>query len=194
MTSLNDVLLHPVRAAHDERHLVVYQAYSRAIGEAAAGAGTMGVPGYSLARMTWIKPSFLWMMYRSGWARKDGQQCVLAITMTRAGFARLCGAATLASFDRDAYASREAWQGSLRERPNRIQWDPDKDVHLRPVERRAIQLGIAPAWVERWVDEMIVGIEDRTALARRVEALVRAGDEAGARALLPAEPVCEVTP
>jgi len=24
-------------------------------------------------RMTWIKPNFLWMMYRSGWASKKNQ-------------------------------------------------------------------------------------------------------------------------
>ncbi|WP_422570328.1 DUF4291 family protein, partial [Erwinia billingiae] len=29
--------------------------------------------------MTWIKPSFLWMMYRSGWGMKDpGQKRILA--------------------------------------------------------------------------------------------------------------------
>ncbi|WP_458785448.1 DUF4291 family protein [Vallitalea sediminicola] len=25
---------------------------------------------FKLNRMTWVKPSFLWMMYRSGWAKK----------------------------------------------------------------------------------------------------------------------------
>jgi hypothetical protein len=36
--------------------------------------------------MTWIKPSFLWMMYRCGWATKPGQERVLAIQITREGF------------------------------------------------------------------------------------------------------------
>ena len=34
---------------------------------------------YSTTRMTWIKPNFLWMMYRSGWAEKKGQENILAI-------------------------------------------------------------------------------------------------------------------
>ncbi|MFM7854759.1 MAG: DUF4291 family protein [Flammeovirgaceae bacterium] len=29
--------------------------------------------GLSLNRMTWMKPNFLWMMYRSGWATKHNQ-------------------------------------------------------------------------------------------------------------------------
>jgi len=36
--------------------------------------------------MTWIKPSFLWMMYRSGWATKPGQEHILATQITRDGF------------------------------------------------------------------------------------------------------------
>src|SRR4051812_17137799 len=35
--------------------------------EPALSAGTF-VPPFKAGRMTWIKPSFLWMMYRSGWA------------------------------------------------------------------------------------------------------------------------------
>ncbi|WP_141653813.1 DUF4291 family protein, partial [Erwinia billingiae] len=33
--------------------------------------GTFASPPFSMTRMTWIKPSFLWMMYRSGWGMKD---------------------------------------------------------------------------------------------------------------------------
>ena len=36
--------------------------------------------------MTWIKPSFLWMMYRCGWGLKEGQETVLAVEITREGF------------------------------------------------------------------------------------------------------------
>ena len=39
-----------------------------------------------MERMTWIKPSFLWMMYRCGYARKEGQERVLAVRITREGF------------------------------------------------------------------------------------------------------------
>lgn len=44
--------------------LVVYQAYSPSIGVEAARRGHFLVPGFSMDRMTWIKPNFLWMAYR----------------------------------------------------------------------------------------------------------------------------------
>lgn len=41
---------------------------------------------FKMDRMTWIKPSFLWMMYRSGWATKKDQERILAIDIKREGF------------------------------------------------------------------------------------------------------------
>jgi hypothetical protein len=35
--------------------------------------------------MTWIKPSFLWMMYRCGWGAKEGQESVLVVEITCTG-------------------------------------------------------------------------------------------------------------
>ncbi len=53
-----------------------------------------------MERMTWIKPSFLWMMYRSGWATKPGQERVLAVELLRSGFEQALSEACLSSFDR----------------------------------------------------------------------------------------------
>jgi hypothetical protein len=44
------------------------------------------VSPFKFDRMTWVKPSFLWMMYRSDWATKPDQERVLAVSITRDGF------------------------------------------------------------------------------------------------------------
>jgi len=62
-----------IRAAYTTETITVYQAYGPLIAEAAVRAGTF-VPPFSRDRMTWIKPSFGWMMHRSGWASKPGQE------------------------------------------------------------------------------------------------------------------------
>jgi hypothetical protein len=54
-----------VRAVFDPETVIVYQAYRHAFADAALAAGTFVAP-FSMNRMTWIKPSFLWMMYRCG--------------------------------------------------------------------------------------------------------------------------------
>jgi len=77
-----------IRAVYDADTIRVYQAYNDAIADSALAHGTFISPPYKKTRMTWIKPSFLWMMYRSGWAQKDdNQRRILAIDIRRSGFA-----------------------------------------------------------------------------------------------------------
>ena len=61
-----------IRADYDRETIVVYQAYRPEIADPAVEAQRF-VPPFSFGRMTWIKPSFLWMMERCGRARKPGQ-------------------------------------------------------------------------------------------------------------------------
>jgi hypothetical protein len=175
-----------VRARHDEKTLVVYQAYNPAIAEAALGAGTFVAP-FRRERMTWIKPSFLWMMYRCGWATKPGQERVLAITIARSGFEWALEHACLADYHPELYGSYEAWQERKRVSPVRVQWDPERGVALERLDHRAIQVGLGGESVDRYVDEWIQAIEDVTPLAREIGALVAAGNRETARALLPDE-------
>jgi hypothetical protein len=87
-----------IRAACTADTITVYQASSPEIAGPAACAGTFVAP-FSLHRMTWIKPSFGWMMHRSGWAAKPGQERILAIEMTCAGFDWALDHACLSHFD-----------------------------------------------------------------------------------------------
>jgi hypothetical protein len=163
-----------VRADYDDRHITVYQAYSPAIALPALEAGTF-VPPFKPERMTWVKPSFLWMMYRCGWGRKEGQEHVLAVRMTRSGFESALRSAVL-SHDRTVHKPEV-----------RVQWDPERDLHHNPLDHRSLQLGLAGSTSVRYVREWITGLTDVTPLAHEVHALVRAGELDEATALLPAE-------
>ena len=59
-----------IYAKYDDKTIRVYQAYNNKIADEVIKLGTFG-EHFSLTRMTWIKPSFLWMMYRCGWTEKD---------------------------------------------------------------------------------------------------------------------------
>ena len=75
-----------IPAQCDAPSIVVYQAYRPAIGYYAAEHGQFGGPEFTYTRMSWIKPNFLWMMYRCGWATKENQEVVLAVRIRREGF------------------------------------------------------------------------------------------------------------
>ena len=97
-----------IRADHDANTIIVYQAFRPEIVDAAVAARRF-VPPFSLGRMTWIKPSFLWMMERSGWATKAGQERVVAVRITRAGWEEALAAARLSSQDTSEAAVVVQW-------------------------------------------------------------------------------------
>ncbi|PRY00474.1 DUF4291 domain-containing protein [Allonocardiopsis opalescens] len=175
-----------IRAHGTERTITVYQAYPPGIGLPAVREGRFPA-AWKRDRMTWIKPSFLWMMYRCGWGAKDGQQTVLAVEITRAGFEWALGAACLSHYDPRVHADTADWRRRLAAAPTRVQWDPERDLRLRPLPYRSLQLGLAGEAARAYADEWIVSITDATPLAHRVHALVRAGELQEAARLLPEE-------
>ncbi|MFI5276642.1 MAG: DUF4291 domain-containing protein [Ktedonobacterales bacterium] len=175
-----------IRADYDERSLVVYQAYRPEIADAALRAGRFVEP-FSLNRMTWIKPSFLWMIERCGWASKPGQERVLAIRMSRAGWEEALGLATLTTFEPTLYRDFDTWRRSLETAPVRVQWDPERDLRGKPQERRSIQVGISRDLVPRYVNEWTLEIRDATPLVRSLRHLLDEGRATNAQARLPRE-------
>lgn len=151
-----------IHAHYDEQTVVVYQAYNRAIGEHAVREGVFaGASGFKLGRMTWIKPNFLWMMHRSGWASKPDQEMILAISLDRVGFDAILQKAVFSSFQPDIYESHDAWKLALQKSAVRVQWDPDYTPADERLERRAIQIGLGGkaahhyaqgGWIERIED------------------------------------------
>lgn len=129
-----------------------------------------------MGRMTWIKPSFNWMMYRSGYATKPGQEVVLGVDIAREGFEWALRNAVLSKFTPVIHASLENWRNLLALKPVRIQWDPERDWRLQPVVGvRAIQIGLSGEAVERYVNEWVVRIENVTPVAHEIAAAVKSG-------------------
>ncbi|MGW2935808.1 DUF4291 domain-containing protein [Streptomyces sp. NPDC001156] len=175
-----------IRAVYAASTITVYQAYSPDIGLPAVREGRFPAL-WKRDRMTWIKPSFLWMMYRCGWATKGGQETVLAVEITRDGFEWAVRNACLSSYVRGVHPDRATWQRQLKRAPTRIQWDPERDLHLQPLPYRSLQLGLSGEAARRYADEWTVAIRDVTPLAHEIHTLVRSGNLDAAARLLPRE-------
>jgi hypothetical protein len=130
-----------ILAHFDDRTVIVYQAYRPSIGRYAAEHGTFG-GDFSYSRMSWAKPNFLWMMYRSGWGTKEGQEVTLALRLRRGFFESLLAQAGPSSWDRGLFATEEDWSRAVGESAVRLQWDPDHHPSGAKLERRAVQIGL----------------------------------------------------
>ena len=162
---------HHIMAQYNDDSIVVYQSYRPEIGNYAAKNQYFG-GAFSLNRMTWIKPNFLWMMYRNGWGTKVGQEVVLAIHLKREAFERYATNAVHSTFKPAIHESKEQWQKLVKESDIRLQWDPDHDPYGAKLERRAIQIGIRGEQIERYSNEDIIEIEDISEYVREQGKLV----------------------
>ena len=148
-----------ILAQFDETSIVVYQAYNPSIGHFAARKGYFG-GDFKLSRMSWIKPNFLWMMYRSGWGMKAEQEVTLAVRIHRDAFDSILAQAVHSSYVAEVYSEHGMWKERLSTSPVRLQWDPDHDPAGGKQERRAIQLGLSGEVLRKYTREWVVEIED----------------------------------
>jgi hypothetical protein len=162
-------------AQFDDEAIVVYQAYRPAIGHYAEANRRFGGE-FSFSRMSWIKPNFLWMMYRSGWGTKPGQEVTLAVWLRRAAFDAILAAAVPSTFDPDRYATADAWREAVANSDVRLQWDPDHDPAGAPLARRAIQLGLRGDTLAHYATDWLLDIQDISAFVAKQRAFAQAGD------------------
>lgn len=149
-----------IMAHSDDDTIVVYQAYKPSIGRYAIEHGRFGGPDFRLSRMSWIKPNFLWMMYRSGWGTKQGQEITLGLRLRRQFFDELLAKAVPSSFDPQLHPSYDSWQAAVQESEVRVQWDPDHAPSGQPLERRALQLGLRGACLRAFADAELLEVID----------------------------------
>uniref|UniRef100_A0A7R9WRE8 DUF4291 domain-containing protein n=1 Tax=Craspedostauros australis TaxID=1486917 RepID=A0A7R9WRE8_9STRA len=151
------------RAMWDADGVYFYQAFRPSIAEYAVANQTFtDCPDFHATRMTWIKPSFGWVLYRSGYATKANQERILRIQVSHEDVAELlswcvCG---------------HGGGGSM----GRIQWDPERDLQhgdgqdpRKMPMTRAIQIGLSRDVSHLYV-RSIRKIEDVTELAHQVHA------------------------
>ena len=180
-----------IRAIYDEQTITVYQAYKKEIAVPAVQNQKFVAP-FKMERMTWIKPSFLWMMYRAGWAVKEGQEHILAIKIKRSGFEWALKNACLSHFDSTLHDSNDDWKNQLNNAPVRIQWDPEKDIHLQNLRYRSIQIGLTGMAVNYFVKDWIVDITDITDQCKQIHSFILNNEIDKAMSLLPREEVYEL--
>lgn len=180
-----------VRADYDSETIVMYQAYSSQIAEPALKQQKFVTP-FSFNRMTWIKPSFLWLMHRSNWGTKSNQDYILAVRITRYGWEKALSLGVLTSYEASVHSSAEEWRKQFRDAIVHVQWDPERSLKGADLQVDSIQVGLSRNIIREFVDEWIVSIEDYTPRVRKMYDLLQRGDTKNARKHLPNEKVYDV--
>jgi hypothetical protein len=152
-----------VIAQFDEASLIVYQAFNDDVARYAVEHQHFGGPAYDFGRTTWLKPSFLWMMYYSGWARKENQENVLAIRIRKEGFDEILKSAELHRAEDTAPATGEVI----------LEWHTYHDLFGNKTGRKAAKIGLNGAMLRRFNEEWILSVENITPYVQQQQKLVR---------------------
>merc|ERR1712083_681638 len=118
-------LYREIRAIHNSETVRVYQAYNAAIADAAVAANSFKAPQeagtWSASRISWIKPSAVWMAYRCGWSvmKDENQARVLALDISRSGLERIL---------MRAMVTDDCDPGICKSYPVVVQWDPERFI------------------------------------------------------------------
>lgn len=182
-----------IRAQYDRDTIVIYQAYSPQIAEPAVQNQRFVSP-FSFHRMTWIKPSFLWLMHRSNWGRKNNQQRTLAVRISRSGWDRALSAGVLTHPEPSVYRSPDDWRVQFRDARVHIQWDTERSLRGAGQNHFSIQVGISRHFIREFVEDWIVRIEDMSPTVTKIRGFIKSGQEKHAKKLLPQERIYEVSP
>ena len=163
-----------VYAHYDDEGVIVYQAFRKKIVDYAVKNGTFG-KGFGLDRITWIKPSFGWVLQRSKYATKSRMESIAKITISHAAWKIILTNSVQTQFDDNFYSSEETWEEKLKKSDIIHQWDPERDLVGRKLDRRAIQIGLRGRAIHDYVSDWIIRVEDITELATEIGSLVRSG-------------------
>ena len=181
-----------IRANYDREIITVYQAYGKAIALPAIQNNKFETP-FSFHRMTWIKPSYLWLMARSNWGTKSNQEYILAIKITRAGWEKALSLGVLTDPDKAIYKSGSVWKQAFENAKVHIQWDPERTLKGAKMDIRSIQVGIGRDLIKEYNEEWIQEIVDLTPLTRKIKDLIKKGKYKEAKRLVPDEKVYAVS-
>ena len=162
-----------ILAQYTDDYVIAYQAYRPSIGKFAAENQYFG-GDFSFSRMSWIKTNFLWMMYRSGWGTKAGQEVTLAIYLKRNYFESILSAAYPSTNVHDL--PKDEWDQQIAETNVRLQWDPDHDPQGAKQERKAIQLGLRKEFLEPFSGKGILHVEDISDFVSTQREIVRSNE------------------
>jgi hypothetical protein len=166
-------------AEYDDVGLFVYQAFRPAIVEEALRLGTFG-KGFNLDRITWIKPSFGWMLHRSDYATAHRQERILKIKLPHDVFLAILRQGVSTSYEPTIHQTEAEWRSALSKTDVMYQWDPDRDWKHRKLSRRAIQIGLQGEIVKQYVG-WIIGVQDATPLAHQCQRDAEKGSKSPAQ-------------
>lgn len=163
-----------IYADYDEEEIYVYQAFKPKTVQVAVALGTFG-KGFTFDRTSWIKPSFGWVLRRTKYGTKNRMQGIAKIKVSLEGFEENLSQSIEAHWNQSLFESEESWSKALNGSDVIHQWDPERDLVGKRLDRQAIQIGIRGEVIQKYVSDYIIGVEDVSEPAHEIGRIRKSG-------------------
>lgn len=151
-----------VQATFDSSVVVVWQAHSHEVADAALRNGQFGGRLWRTDRVTRFRLSLPSLLARNGWATRPGRERILAVALRREGFDAMLRQAVHAGYEPDIYPTRNSWHLATRYGHVVVAWHSDVDPAGGELERDTLRMGVRDATLERFTRDWVVAVEDWT--------------------------------
>lgn len=142
--------------------VLVWQAHSVAVGQAAIASGIVGGSTWSLRRTTRLRLSLPSLLARCGWARRPGRECVLGVWLRREAFDRYLCQAVLDERNEALYGTITGHRLATRWAQVVVSWHPDVDLSGRVLERETVRMGLRESALAAFLGGDVLRVEDWT--------------------------------
>ena len=154
-------------ANYDDDGVFVSQAFKPKIVQVAVEQNKFG-KGFGVDRISWIKPSLGWMLRRSKYATKHRMEAIAKIKLSHISWLEILHQSVPTHFDARIFSTEMEWQSALKNSDVIHQWDPERALNGKRLERQAIQIGLRGDVLKKYKDEYVIEVTDLTALAKEI--------------------------
>ncbi|MEQ1500635.1 MAG: DUF4291 family protein [Myxococcota bacterium] len=151
-----------VLATYDDDAVIVWQAHSDAVADAALRDGGFGGRSWRTDRTTRFRLSLPSLLARNGWATRPGRERILAVRLCRVGFDAVLRQAVHAAMEPGVYPCRNAWHLATRYGQVTLAWHPDVDPTGAELDHETLRVGVRDGVLARFARDWVVGVEDWT--------------------------------
>ena len=104
-------------------------------------------------------------------------EAIAKIKLSHNAFLEILSNTVPSQFDNLRYENEISWKSNFEKSDIIHQWDPDRTLDGRKLERKAIQIGLRGEAIKKYVNEWIIGVEDVTELSKEIFTAVKLGEE-----------------
>ncbi len=102
-------------------------------------------------------------------------EAIAKIKLSHEAFTEIIDQSIGTHWDQEVFSTEDDWQRNLNRSDVIHQWDPERDIVGKRLDRQAIQIRIRGTVIRKYVSDYIIGVEDVSPLVHEIGRIRKSG-------------------